>query len=156
MDPRIRIRIHTKMSWICNTGFSGLNPRSRIRTKILRFRFCTIFIFISFGSGPSRAEQGEANAGGATQDIHSRGEAQGIRLLLISVADPGSGAFLIPGSGMGKKIRIRIRDEKPGTYTFPRAWKQFFGLKYNILLCASGIRDGKNTDPGSGMKEIRI
>jgi hypothetical protein len=25
MDPRIRIRIHTKMSWICNTGF---NPKT--------------------------------------------------------------------------------------------------------------------------------
>jgi hypothetical protein len=28
----------------------------------------------------------------------------------------GSGAFLTPGSGMGKKIRIRIRDEQPGSY----------------------------------------
>ncbi len=25
LDPRIRIRIHTKMSWICNTGLSALN-----------------------------------------------------------------------------------------------------------------------------------
>jgi hypothetical protein len=37
-----------------------------------------------------------------------------------SVADPGSGAFLIPGSGMGKKSGsasgIWIRDEKPGSY----------------------------------------
>jgi hypothetical protein len=100
MDPRIRI--HPKMSWIRN---SGINPRSRIGTKTLRFRFFTILIIIPFGSGPSRAEQGETNAGGATQDLHTRGEAQGIRLLLISVADPdpGSGAFLIPGSGMGKK-----------------------------------------------------
>jgi hypothetical protein len=75
MDPRIRI--HPKMSWIRNTGFSGINSRSRILTKTLRFRFFSIFILIPFGSGPSRAEQGEANAGGATQDLHTRGEAQG-------------------------------------------------------------------------------
>jgi hypothetical protein len=30
--------------------------------------------------------------------------------------DPGSGAVLTSGSGMGKKIRIRIRDEQPGSY----------------------------------------
>jgi hypothetical protein len=32
-----------------------------------------------------------------------------------SVADPGFGAFLTPGSGMGKKSRsgIRIRDDHP-------------------------------------------
>jgi hypothetical protein len=43
----------------------------------------------SFCSGPSRAEQGKANAGGATQDLHTRGEAQGtftIRLLLMGEA----------------------------------------------------------------------
>ncbi len=33
-------------------------------------------------------------------------------LLLIGVADPGSGAFLTPGSG----IRFGIRDEQPGSY----------------------------------------
>jgi hypothetical protein len=32
----------------------------------------------------------------------------------VADLDPGSGAFLTPGSGMGKKIRIRIRDEQPG------------------------------------------
>jgi hypothetical protein len=33
-------------------------------------------------------------------------------VLSISVADPdpGSGAFLTPGSGVGKKLKIRIRD----------------------------------------------
>ncbi len=32
--------------------------------------------------------------------------------------DPGSGAFLTPGSGNrdGLKIKIRIRDEHPGSY----------------------------------------
>jgi hypothetical protein len=34
----------------------------------------------------------------------------------FSVADPGSGAFLTPGSGMGKKIRIRIWDEQSESY----------------------------------------
>jgi hypothetical protein len=38
------------------------------------------------------------------------------RRLRDSVADPGSGAFLNPGSGIGKKIKIRIRDEHPGLY----------------------------------------
>jgi hypothetical protein len=33
----------------------------------------------------------------------------------ISVADPGSGAFLTPEPGMGN-IRIRILDEQPGSY----------------------------------------
>jgi hypothetical protein len=35
-----------------------------------------------------------------------------------SVADPGSGAFLTPGSEMGKKSRsvIRIGDEHPESY----------------------------------------
>jgi hypothetical protein len=33
-----------------------------------------------------------------------------------SVADPGSGAFLTPGSGMGKKSRSGIRDEHTGSY----------------------------------------
>jgi hypothetical protein len=37
-----------------------------------------------------------------------------------SVVDPGSGAFLTPGSGMGKKSQsgseILIRYEQPGSY----------------------------------------
>jgi hypothetical protein len=33
--------------------------------------------YYTFGSGPSRAKQGETDAGGATQDLHSRGETQG-------------------------------------------------------------------------------
>jgi hypothetical protein len=28
----------------------------------------------------------------------------------LADTDPGSGAFLAPGSGMGKKIQIRVRD----------------------------------------------
>jgi hypothetical protein len=36
-------------------------------------------------------------------------------LLWTAGSDPGSVAFLTPGSGMGKKIKIRIRDEHPGS-----------------------------------------
>jgi hypothetical protein len=58
-------------------------------------------------------------------------------VVFSSVADPGSGAFftsesgafLTSGSGMGKKNRIRIRDEQPGSY-FQELRNQFFGLKY--------------------------
>jgi hypothetical protein len=42
---------------------------------------------------------------------------------------PESGAFVTPGSRMGKKNRIRIRDEQPGSY-FQELRNQFFGLKY--------------------------
>jgi hypothetical protein len=31
-----------------------------------------------------------------------------------SVADPGSGGFFTPGSGLGEIIKIRIRDQDPG------------------------------------------
>jgi hypothetical protein len=46
----------------------------------------------------------------------SRQRFPSLKLIFNSVADPdpGSGAFLTPGFGMGKKIRIQIRDEKPG------------------------------------------
>jgi hypothetical protein len=37
-------------------------------------------------------------------------------VLRIRIRSPGSGAFSTPGSGMGKKIRIRIHDEQPGSY----------------------------------------
>ncbi len=67
-----------------------------------------------------------------------------------SVADPnpGSGAFrpLDPESGMGKKSGMN-------EIIFARAYKQFFGLKYlNSLMW---IRDGKNSEPGSGTEKIR-
>jgi hypothetical protein len=44
-----------------------------------------------------------------------------------SIPVPVSGAFLTPGSGMGKKIRIR--DKQPGSY-FRELRNNFFGLKY--------------------------
>jgi hypothetical protein len=46
----------------------------------------------------------------------------------IRIRDPGSGAFLTPGSGMGKKIRIRIRNKQPGSY-FRELKNPFFGVK---------------------------
>jgi hypothetical protein len=63
-----------------------------------------------------------------------------------------------------EKVSIRIRDEQPGSY-FLELRKHFFllflGLKYlNSLMriqdpgwrqFGSGIRDGKNLDPGSGI-----
>jgi hypothetical protein len=51
-------------------------------------------------------------------------------IALYSVADPGSGAFLTPGSGMGTKSRLLsgLRDEHPGSI-FWSAQKQFFRLK---------------------------
>ncbi len=69
---------------------------------------------------------------------------------IVADPDPGSGAFLIPGSRMGKKSGsksgIRIRDEQPGLY-FLELRNNFLGLKcLNSLLW---IRDGKNSDPGS-------
>ncbi len=61
-------------------------------------------------------------------------------------SDPGSGAFLNPGSGMGKKIRIRIRDEQPGSY-FRELRKIIFWVKIHKFFDA---------DPGSGIEKIRI
>jgi hypothetical protein len=46
----------------------------------------------------------------------------------------------------GQQIRIRVRDEQPGSY-FREGLEKFFGLKY--LNSMMRIRDGKNSDPGS-------
>ncbi len=50
--------------------------------------------------------------GEVDSQILANGEVSRTHRLIISVTDPdpGSGAFLTPGSGMGKKIKIRIRD----------------------------------------------
>jgi hypothetical protein len=60
---------------------------------------------------------------------------------MASVADPGSGAFLTPGSG--------IRDEQPGLY-FLELRNHFFGF--------FGVKILKifDEDPGSGMEKSRI
>jgi hypothetical protein len=52
----------------------------------------------------------------------------------VSVADPGSGAFLTSESGMGKNsgwVKIRIRDEQPASY-FRELGNDFLG--YNSLI----------------------
>jgi len=90
------------------------------------------------------------------------------RACMVSrVADPGSGAFLTLGSGMSKKSRsgsgIRIRNEHSGSY-LRELRTNFLGLlRYlNSLMRmdagagiffypGSGIRDGQNSDPGSGI-----
>ncbi len=85
----------------------------------------------------------------------------------VADPDPGSGAFLTPGSGMGRKsafgsgIRDEqpgIRDEQPGSY-FLELRNHFFGFFWVKILkffdadprwrqIGSGIRDGKKSDPG--------
>jgi hypothetical protein len=72
-----------------------------------------------------------------------------------SVADPGYGAFLTPGSGMVRKSASGsgIRDEQPGSY-FVELRNHFFGLKYlNSLM---RIRDPRWRQFGSGMEKSRI
>ncbi len=76
--------------------------------------------------------------------------------IAISVADPdpGSGAFLTPGSGMGRKSASGsgIRGEQPGLY-FLELRNYFFGffgvkiLKFFDADSGSGIRDGDSSDP---------
>ncbi len=82
----------------------------------------------------------------------------------IRCQDPGSDAFLTPGSGISKKSGsrsgIRIRDEQHGWY-FLELKNHFFALKFlNSLMqirdpgwkkFGLGIRDGKKSDPGSGI-----
>jgi hypothetical protein len=48
---------------------------------------------------------------------------------------------------------LRIRDEQPGSY-FLDLKNQYFGVK--ILKSLMRIRDGNNSDPGSGMEKSRI
>ncbi len=71
----------------------------------------------------------------------------------VADPDPGSGAFLTTGSGMGNKSGsgFGIRDEQPGNY-FLELRNHFFRLKYlNFLM---RIREGKKF--GSGMEKRRI
>ncbi len=50
--------------------------------------------------------------------------------LKCSVADPGSGAFLTPGSGIQDGKIIRIRDEHPRSIFRELRNRFFWGLKY--------------------------
>jgi hypothetical protein len=67
--------------------------------------------------------------------------------VLSSVADPGSGAFLTPGSGMGKKSRsgsgMNISDH------ISESLETIFWVKIRKFFePRSGIRDEKSSDPG--------
>jgi hypothetical protein len=66
-------------------------------------------------------------------------------VLRIRIRDPGSGAFLTPGSG--------IRDEQPGSY-FRELRNKFLGLKY--LNSFIRIRDTGWKNFGSGMEKFRF
>jgi hypothetical protein len=87
------------------------------------------------------------------------------RVLRIRIRDPGLGAFLTPGSGVGES---RHPDPGSGMNNPDHFFKSletilllFWGLKYlNSLMrirdpgwrqFGSGIRDGKKSDPGSGI-----
>ena len=75
----------------------------------------------------------------------------------VADPDPGSGAFLTPGSGMGKKTGYGPGMYNPGHISESLEIK-FFGFKYlNSLMrirdlgwekFGSRIRDEKNSDPG--------
>ncbi len=87
-------------------------------------------------------------------------------MLRIRILDPGSGAFLTPGSGFRDPGWVKSQnpdpDEQPGSY-FRDLRNPFFGLQYlNSLMrirdpgswmekFGSGIRDGKTSDPWSGI-----
>ncbi len=72
-------------------------------------------------------------------------------MVLVSVADPVSGAISTPGSGMGNKSRsgIGIREEHPGSY-----FRELRNNFMEILICGSGIRN--LFDLESGMEKILI
>ncbi len=80
--------------------------------------------------------------------------------LSISVADPGSSAFLTPGSGI--RYPGWVKNQDPGSdpgwtsrIIFSRAYKPFFGLK---SLMRMRIRDPGiflTLDTGSRMEKIR-
>jgi hypothetical protein len=88
----------------------------------------------------------------------------GKAVLRIRIRDPGLGAFLTPGSGIrdGRKSASRsgIRDEQPGSYILElrNRFFAFFGVKLLKFFEDPGsgmetvrIRDGKKSDPGSGI-----
>jgi hypothetical protein len=72
-------------------------------------------------------------------------------VLQIRIRDPGLGAFLTPGSGMGRKSASGsgIRDEQPRSY-FLELRNHFFGFL--------GVKIFKffDVDPESGMEKSRI
>jgi hypothetical protein len=69
----------------------------------------------------------------------------------VADPDPGSGAFLTPGSGMGRKSASGsgIRDEQPVSYFLElrNHFFGFFGVKY-LIWCGSGMETIRIRDPG--------
>jgi hypothetical protein len=77
-----------------------------------------------------------------------------VPFVVQSVPDPGSGDFLTPGSGMGKKksrFGIIIRDEHPGSY-FRELRNNFLIEKYLNSFMWNWMRN--LFDPGSGMEKF--
>jgi hypothetical protein len=66
----------------------------------------------------------------------------------VADPDPGSGAFLTPGSGMGKNSGSGFGMNNPD-HISESLKNNFLGLKY--LDSFTRIRDGKSSDPGSGI-----
>ncbi len=80
-----------------------------------------------------------------------------LSVLRIRIRDPVTFWPLDRGSERGKKIKIRIRDEHPWSYL--RAQKHLVKILNSFLwirirdpgVFGHGIRDGKNSDSGSGI-----
>ncbi len=74
-----------------------------------------------------------------------------------SVADPypGFGAFLTPGSGMGKKSGSGSGMNNPD-HISESLRNNFLGLKYLNSLMRIQDPEWKNLDPGYGIEKIRI
>ncbi len=74
----------------------------------------------------------------------------------MQCCESGSGAFLTPGSGMGK-VRIRLWDEQSGSYRISLSLEtiflgkilKFFDAVPGWKKFGSRIRDGKKSDLGS-------
>jgi hypothetical protein len=65
----------------------------------------------------------------------------------VADPDPESGAFLTPGSGMGKKLGSGSGMNNPDQIL--RAYKNLSLLTPKIVLCGSGMENiRKNSDPG--------
>jgi hypothetical protein len=124
-----------------------------------------ILLYVQAGGGhPAYALSVPSAAihGGSTGDISAVGEPTVLSSSLAnSVADPdpGYGAFLTPGSGIGKKS-IRYPDPESGSgmntwYHMSESLENFFWVKIRRFF-ESGCGSGNLFYPGSGMENIRI
>jgi hypothetical protein len=78
---------------------------------------------------------------------------KGSKYFCVADPDPGSGAFLISGSGMGKKIRIRNHISESLKTIFWFKILKFFDADPEQGSFRPRIRDlgWKNSDPESGI-----